>query len=53
MMVVTELSLVGWLISAPDTPHAALWSFVAAGVIMLAVVIVFLGIALDVARSAK
>jgi hypothetical protein len=50
---VTEVSLVGWLVSAPDTSHPALWSFAAAGVIMLAVVILFVGIALDAARRAK
>jgi hypothetical protein len=50
---VTEVSLVGWLISVPDTPHLALWSFAAAGVIMPAVVIFFAGIALDAARRAK
>jgi hypothetical protein len=53
MMVVTEVSLVGWLISVPDSPHLALWSFAAAGVIMPAVVILFAGIALDAARRAK
>jgi len=51
MMVVTEVSLAGWLVSAPDTPHPALWSFAAAGVSMAAVFIVFAGIALDVARQ--
>ncbi len=51
MMVVTEVSLAGWLVSAPDTPHPALWSFAVAGVSMAAVFIVFAGIALDVARQ--
>ena len=53
MMAVTEVSLVGWLVSAPDTPHPALWSFAAAGVITPAVVILFVSVALDAARRAK
>jgi len=35
IMVVTEVSLVGWLISTPDTAHPALWSFAAVGVVLL------------------
>ena len=35
IMVVTEVSLVGWLISTTDTADPALWSFAAVGVILL------------------
>jgi hypothetical protein len=35
IMVVTEISLVGWLISTVDTADPALWSFAAVGVILL------------------
>ena len=34
-MVVTEISLVGWLISTASTADPALWSFAAVGVIIL------------------
>ena len=34
-MVVTEISLVGWLISTVGTSHPALWSFAAVGVVVL------------------
>ena len=34
-MVVTEISLVGWLISTADTADRALWSFAAVGVVLL------------------
>lgn len=37
IMVVTDISLVGWLISTSDTAHAALWSFAAIGVVLLGV----------------
>jgi len=53
MMAVTEVSLVGWLVSAPDSPHPALRFFAAAGVIMPAVAILFVSVALDAARRAK
>jgi len=36
-MVVTDISLVGWLISTSDTAHAVLWSFAAIGVVLLGV----------------
>jgi ABC-type transport system involved in cytochrome bd biosynthesis fused ATPase/permease subunit len=36
-MVVTEISLVGWLISTSATAHPALWSFAAIGVVLLGV----------------
>ena len=35
IMVVTEISLVGWLISTASTADPALWSFAAVGVIIL------------------
>ena len=35
IMVVTEISLVGWLISTVDTADPALWSFAAVGIILL------------------
>ncbi len=35
IMVVTEISLVGWLISTVNTADPALWSFAAVGVILL------------------
>jgi len=35
IMVVTEISLVGWLISTVGTSHPALWSFAAVGVVVL------------------
>jgi hypothetical protein len=83
IMVVTEITLVGWLSSTPNTANPVLWSLAAvgtvlpwlrylpfassgraphrrdqeviamellAGVIMLAVVLLFVGIALDAAR---
>lgn len=36
MTVVTEISLVGWLISTVETAHRALWSVAAVGAIVLA-----------------
>ena len=35
IMVVTELSLVGWLISTVGTADPVLWSFAAVGVVLL------------------
>ncbi|MGH7847887.1 MAG: hypothetical protein ACREQW_22315 [Candidatus Binatia bacterium] len=35
IMVVTEISLVGWLISTAGTSHPALWSFAAVCVVVL------------------
>lgn len=35
IMVVTEISLVGWLISTTDTADRALWFFAAVGVVLL------------------
>jgi hypothetical protein len=35
IMVVTEISLVGWLISTVGSSHPALWSFAAIGVVVL------------------
>lgn len=35
IMVVTEISLVGWLISTAGTSDPALWSFAAVGVVVL------------------
>jgi hypothetical protein len=35
IMVVTEISLVGWLISTATTADPALWSFAAVGVVLL------------------
>jgi hypothetical protein len=35
IMVVTEISLVGWLISTASTADAALWAFAAVGVVLL------------------
>ena len=37
IMVVTDISLVGWLISTFDTARPALWSFAAIGVVLLGV----------------
>ena len=35
IMVVTEITLVGWLISTPNTADPVLWSFAAVGVVLL------------------
>jgi hypothetical protein len=35
IMVVTEISLVGWLISTAGTSHPVLWSFATVGVVVL------------------
>ena len=35
IMVVTEISLVGWLISTAGSSDPALWSFAAVGVVLL------------------
>ena len=35
IMVVTEISLVGWLISTAGSSDPALWSFAAVGVVVL------------------
>lgn len=35
IMVVTEITLVGWLISTPNTADLVLWSFAAVGVVFL------------------
>jgi len=35
IMVVTEITLVGWLISTPNTADPVLWSLAAVGVILL------------------
>lgn len=35
IMVVTEISLVGWLISTAGTSDPALWGFAAVGVVVL------------------
>ena len=35
VIVVTEISLVGWLISTASTADPALWSFAAVGVVFL------------------
>ena len=35
IMVVTEITLVGWLISTPNTADLVLWSLAAVGVILL------------------
>ena|SRR5690242_1993826 len=35
IMVVTEITLVGWLISTPNTADPVLWSLAALGVILL------------------
>jgi len=34
-MVVTEITLVGWLISTPNTADPVLWSLAAVGVVLL------------------
>jgi len=34
-MVVTEITLVGWLISMPNTADVVLWSLAAVGAILL------------------
>lgn len=36
IMVVTEISLVGWLISTTETAPGALWSLAALGIVVLA-----------------
>ena len=60
IMVVTDISLVGWLVSTADgaRPLTVALAIVGVvlltlGIVMLAVVIVFVGIALDAARRAK
>ncbi len=35
IMVVTEITLVGWLISTPNTADPVLWSLAAVGVVLL------------------
>ena len=35
IMVVTEITVVGWLISTPDTADPVLWSLAAVGTILL------------------
>lgn len=35
IMVVTEITLVGWLISTPNTADPVLWSLAAAGAVLL------------------
>jgi hypothetical protein len=35
IMVVTEITLVGWLISTPNTANPVLWSLAAVGVVVL------------------
>jgi len=35
IMVVTEITLVGWLISTPNTADLVLWSLAAVGVVLL------------------
>lgn len=35
IMVVTEITLVGWLISTPNTADPVLWSLAAVGVVVL------------------
>jgi hypothetical protein len=35
IMVVTEITLVGWLISTPNTADPVLWSLAAIGVVVL------------------
>lgn len=35
IMVVTEITLVGWLISTPNTADPVLWSLAAVGVVFL------------------
>lgn len=42
IMVVTEISLVGWLISTVNTAGPALWSFAAVGVVVLGLGILLL-----------
>ena len=37
IMVVTEITLVGWLISTPDSANPMLWSIAAAGAVVLGV----------------
>lgn len=37
IMVVTEITLVGWLISTPNTADPVLWSLAAVGAILLGV----------------
>ena len=34
-MVVTEITVVGWLISTPDTADPVLWSVAAVGAVLL------------------
>ena len=36
-MVVTEITLVGWLISTPETANHVLWSLAAVGAVLLGV----------------
>jgi hypothetical protein len=35
IMVVTEITVVGWLISTPNTADPVLWSFAAVGAVLL------------------
>jgi hypothetical protein len=37
IMVVTEITLVGWLISTPETANHVLWSLAAVGAVLLGV----------------
>lgn len=37
IMVVTEITLVGWLISTPDTANPVLWSLAAVGALALGI----------------
>lgn len=37
LMVVTEITLVGWLISTPDTADPVLWSLAAVGAVLLGI----------------
>ena len=37
IMVVTEITLVGWLISTPTSAHPVLWSLAAVGAVLLGV----------------
>jgi hypothetical protein len=37
IMVVTEITLVGWLISTPDTADPVLWSLAAVGAVLLGI----------------